>query len=98
MPCRDYESDNESWELAQLKKQADRLARIACKALTELENNGVVEAILLRDDEVATWWGQHKEADRKAEEERKRKAEEARAKKAALAKLTPEERRLLGIK
>jgi hypothetical protein len=42
MPCRDYESDHYdiSYANEQYKKQADKLARIACKAIKELIKNG----------------------------------------------------------
>jgi hypothetical protein len=71
MPCRDYQSDSysdpeDSWQYRKLKTHADMLARIACKALTELESNSIEDLLLLKDDEVRTWWAAHKEADRKA--------------------------------
>ena len=102
MPCQSYNDDwrseatNER-KIKELKKQADMLARIACKALTELEENGVEDLLLLKDDEVRTWWKKHKEDDareqaRLAEIERKE-----RVKQEALAKLSDEERKLLGI-
>lgn len=115
MPCRDYDSD--SWgnggvstaTYNELKARADMLARIACKSLDELESNGIVEAILLRDDEVREWYVAHKEADRKEAERiarkkeadrlrRLAKAEEKRLRETALAKLTLEEKTALGIK
>lgn len=112
MPCRDYYSDNDynsspesSWQYRELKQRADMLARIACKAMTELESNSIAEMILLRDDEVREWWEQHKEADRqeaervRKEAEKKAAAAERKRKKAeVLARLTPEEKRILGIK
>jgi len=100
MPCRDYESDD--WGQVsvniKLKEQADRLARIACKAMTELVKSGKADFLILKDDEVREWWEQHQEADRKAREEKERKQREAKIKKEALAKLTDEEKKLLGIK
>lgn len=102
MPCQSYD---ESWDngsnerkIRELKKQVDKLARIACKALTELEKNEVEDMLLLGDDEVRTWWKKHKEDDareqaRLAEIERKE-----RVKQEALAKLSDEERKLLGIR
>lgn len=111
MPCRDYDSDGwgnsgiSSREYDELKARADMLARIACKSLTELEANGIADLLLLKDNEVRDWWLAHKEADRKeqerirAAEERKKKAAEDKRKKAELlARLTPEEKRILGIK
>ena len=99
MPCRDYESDtwDYSSENRKLKAQADRLARIACKAMDALEEMGKEDFLLLKDDEVATWWKAHKEADRK---ERERVAEQERRERVraeALAKLSSEERELLGL-
>jgi hypothetical protein len=101
MPCQSYDSSwddgSDARKIRELKKQADMLARIACKALTELENNEIEDMLLLRDDEVRTWWKKHKEDDareqaRLAEIERK-----ARIKEEALAKLSSEERELLGL-
>ena len=102
MPCRDYESD--SWsntsyeEINRLKKQADRLARIACKAMDALEQDGRADLLLLKDDEVRAWWTEHKEADRKAREAEERKQALKAAKARALAKLSDEEKVLLGLK
>jgi hypothetical protein len=102
MPCMSYESD---WardsgynEVKRIKKEADRLARIACQAMQALEDMGHADFLLLKDTEVREWWVAHKEADRKAREaaEAKLRREELRA--AALAKLTPEERAALGVK
>ena len=103
MPCRDYASDRhssptDSWQYHDLKVRADMLARIACKAMTELENNKIEDLLLLRDDEVREWWAKHKEADRKAREKEERKQERLRLRRAALRKLTAEEKVALGLK
>ena len=103
MPCRDYESDSyssptDSWQYRDLKERADKLARIACKAMTELENNRIEDLLLLRDDEVREWWAKHKEADRKAREKEQRKQERLRLRRAALRKLSEEEKVALGLK
>lgn len=102
MPCQSYES---SWagnsndaDVRRLKKEADKLARIACAALTELEKVGKAEFLVLKNDELREWWEAHKEADRK---ERARIAElerRERVKEKALARLTEEEKELLGLK
>ncbi len=94
MPCRDFESDwgvnwIDSKSVAIDEKalmQNDRLARIACKAMQELERLNAADFLLLKDEEVATWWTAHKEADRKAQEEQRRReaAIEAKRKKAEL--------------
>lgn len=101
MPCRDYESDDwdydNSREVRKLKEQADRLARIACKAMDALEELEQEDFLLLKDDEVREWWMKHKEADRKekarvAEIERRKRVKEE-----ALARLSDEEKELLGL-
>jgi len=102
MPCQSYDSSwddgSDTRKIRELKKQADKLARIACKALTELEKNGIEDLLLLKDDEVRQWWKQHKEDDareqaRLAEIERKE-----RIKAEALASLSDEAKELLGLK
>lgn len=101
MPCQSYDSSwddgSDARKIRELKKQADMLARIACKALTVLEENEIEDLLLLKDDEVRTWWKKHKEDDareqaRIAEIERK---ERVRAE--ALARLSSEEKELLGL-
>ena len=102
MPCQSYDSSwddgSDSRKIRELKKQCDMLARIACKAMTELEKNEVEDMLILKDDEVRTWWKQHKEDDareqaRLAEIERKE-----RIKAEALASLSDEAKELLGLK
>ena len=102
MPCQSYDSswdvgDDDRRKIRELKKQADMLARIACKALQELENNEIEDMILLRDDEVREWWLKHKEDDRKAKEAREARERREAKKAAALAKLSEEDKVLLGI-
>jgi hypothetical protein len=104
MPCKSYEDDyrsgspTDSWQYKELKANNDKLARIACKAMTELERNSIGDFLLLKDDEVRTWWLAHKEADRKAQEAAAEKARVAKVKRDALKKLTDEEKKVLGIK
>ena len=104
MPCKSYEDDyrsgspTDSWQYKELKANNDKLARIACKAMTELESNSIGDFLLLKDDEVRTWWLAHKEADRKAQEAAAEKARLAKIKRDALKKLTDEEKKVLGIK
>ena len=109
MPCRSYD-DEPSYSSSgsrETQNKMDMLARMACRALTALEtinvsgNDPVINEVLT-DSEIKVWWPKHKAADA-AEQERKRKVAEAaadlvKAKKAALAKLTKEEKKILGIK
>ncbi len=106
MPCRDYDSRwDDSWsqkardaDNKEIKKHTDKLARIACKAMTELVKSGYADFLILKDDEVREWWEQHQEADRKAQEAKLERARKAKIKKEALAKLSDEEKKILGIK
>ena len=74
MPCRDYESESNATE-DRLRKQNDKLARIACKVMDLLEELGKEDFLLIKDKEVRDWWEQHKIADAKAAAE---KAEHAK--------------------
>ena len=101
MPCQSYDTNwaetSNDRDVKRLKKETDKLARIACRALEELERNGIEDMLLLKDDETREWWQKHKEADRRARaiiEERERLE---RVKQEALAKLSEEEREVLGI-
>ena len=104
MPCRSYEDDyrsgspTESWQYKELKENNDKLARIACKAMTELVKSGHADFLILKDDEVREWWDKHQEDDRKAQEAKAERARRAKLKKDALAKLSDEEKKILGIK
>lgn len=107
MPCRDYGSDDYFYEKnayatsAILKDKADMLARIACKAMYELEKSPEALKFVLSDPEVSEWWKVHKEEDRKArlaqlKQELKKKEQDELIKK-AYAKLTEEERIAFGL-
>ena len=105
MPCRDYESDDYAANIRSgtamlLKRQADRLARIACTAMKAYEA-GLSLDELLKDKEVADWWEEHKKADAKEAlkivKDKEKKLELAKLKKAAAAKLTDEELAAFGL-
>ena len=102
MPCMSYDtnwarsSDDRNVKL--LKKEADKLARIACKALAALEDMGKEDFLLLKDDEIRIWWRAHKEADAKARAEAQAKQKRKEAKERVLARLTEDEKILLGLK
>ena len=104
MPCKSYEDDyrtgspTESWQYKELKANNDKLARIACKAMTELVKSGHADFLVLKDDEVREWWEAHQEADRKAKEAEAEKRRVAKIKREALSKLSDEEKKILGIK
>lgn len=80
MPCRDYSDDVRVVDNTQTYKELrDKLARIACMALTKLETMGVPASDLSQEADV--WFTKHKIDDAKAEKLRKkREAEEAERK------------------
>ncbi len=98
MPCRDYESDNGYDIREHYKQQCDKLARIACAAMEELERQGKEDFLILKNEEVGQWWAAHKEADRKEKARIAEKERRERVKAEALARLTDEENELLGLK
>jgi len=102
MPCQSYESnwahDSNDRDVKRLKAEADKLARIACAAMSELEKMGKEDFLILKNEEVGQWWAAHKEADRKERERVAEKERRERVKKEALDRLTDEEKELLGLK
>ena len=102
MPCMSYDTNwarsSNDRDIKVLKREADKLARIACKALQALEEMGKEDFLLLKDDEIRLWWAAHKEADRKAREAEEEKQRRKEAKERVLARLTDEEKVLLGLK
>lgn len=102
MPCQSYTSnwasDSTDRDVQRLKAEADKLARIACEALTELEKAGKADFLILKNDELREWWEAHKEADRKEKARVAEKERQERVKQEALDRLTDEEKELLGLK
>lgn len=73
--------------------------------MDELTANDLDSYILLKYPEIAEWWGDVlKKRKKKAAEQRKKEAEQRKKdkdeqdRKSLLARLTPRERRLLGVK
>ena len=102
MPCQDYRDNYHVVDHTEtFKEMRDQLARIACKAMDELERIDP-ENKLFRDKEAGPWYTQHKIDDaaaKAAERDRRAKAKAAKeAKAAALAKLTEEDKKILGIR
>ena len=100
MPCMSYERDYEPYDGADKKALRDKLARIACKAMTELEKIDPTNK-LFKNKEAGPWFTQHKIDDAKAKEAERARKEKARkakeAKDAALAKLTAADKKALGL-
>ncbi len=100
MPCRHYESDD--WGVSssapKLKAELDKMARIACAAMEELVRQGKADFLVLKNEEVRDWWEKHTEADRREKARVAEKERKERVKAEALARLTDEEKELLGLK
>ena len=91
MPCQSYDNEwdrgSDERKIRELKAQCDKLARIACKVMTELERNEVEDLLLLKDDEVRTWWKKHKEDDAREQARIAELLRRERVKEEELAKL-----------
>ena len=101
----DVEEDNADIGYWGQKQDVDYNSEFAVILMDELTENNLDSHILLKHPKIADWWGsvlkqrKEKEEKRRWVEEKKRKEEEdKRARKVLVARLTPEERRLLGVK
>lgn len=83
--------------LEEAENERDKFMRIAYEVMKALDENGQADFVLIKNREVREWWAAVKareEKERKAREEKERKE---RAIAEALAKLTAEEKVLLGL-
>ena len=107
MPCRYDPSEQELKEMREQEtkrlvapyiKKLDELTRLLCKVCSSLDENS--EVFWRLDDsptEVGRWWLKHQKLDndrKKIEDEKKRLK---KVEKDALAKLTKEEKEVLGL-
>ncbi len=93
MPCTDGVTNYHYTENPETKRRLDRATRVACEVLSTLTKTEVSKL----SSEAQGWWIAHQEQDqirlaRLAEANAK-----AAARKKAVLKLTPEERKLLGL-
>ena len=100
----DEEWYKEDWEDPNDEDPEDFEA-IAIRLMDLLTENKLDSYVILKDPIIAEWWGgivksriAKEEKQRKIDEEKRRKAEDDHARQSLLARLTPEERRLLGLK
>jgi hypothetical protein len=92
-----YERDYTPSDADSTKSLRDKLARIACKAMTELERIDPTND-LFKDSESGPWFTQHKIDDAKADAARRAKSEAKSKREAALAKLTAEDKKILNLR
>ncbi len=104
----DEEIDEDRWSdfdsYSDEDEVEDDFEGVSTLLMDELTANNLDSHVLLKYPKIAEWWGKvlttrkKKEEKRRWVEEKKRKEEDARARESLLARLTPEERRLLGVK
>ncbi|HET8688696.1 MAG TPA: hypothetical protein VFM18_18935 [Methanosarcina sp.] len=82
-----HETKDYTVDIDDLMAERLEFEKIAIEAMRELEANGHIEVILLRNNNIRKWWCAIKEVERK----KKVKAD-------ALAKLSDEEKELLGLR
>jgi hypothetical protein len=98
MPCRDYDpSPIEYREGSETKKKLDKVTALLCGLCRKLEGYELFTHILNNNKELNTWWIDHQEKDRKEAIRLAKIKREKILKKNALAKLTPDERKLLNL-
>lgn len=92
MPCRDYSSD---YDLSvERQRKVDKLTRMLCTVLSAYNEAGIRKL----PAEVREWWREHQALDRQRLAAEEASRQRARLKKRALDKLTPEERKALGVR
>lgn len=90
MPCRTDPDESAAYA----REEMDKLTRIACDAVNILYKNGLMQRC---NEETIKWFEKHLEWDtRRQKQEKEEKEAKALAKK-ALAKLSPAERKALGV-
>jgi len=102
MPCRD-EGEPIYVDNPELKKKLDKVTRLLCSTMKELEAQGMWWTIKsIESGELKEWWEKHKKADAKREAKEVAKLEEKKRKeklrKEALSKLTAEEKKALKLR
>lgn len=103
MPCVDNGPPPSREEILQSKIVVPAL----CGILTVLENCGELTAMLrngidwretgITEEELIEWWNAHKKQDQERRERERKINEQNETRKIALSKLTPEERKSLGL-
>lgn len=73
------------------------MTAFAISAMEELERDGKADFLLLKDDNLREWWTGHKAEEARKEAERLEKERIETVRTEALAKLSAEEREVLGL-
>jgi hypothetical protein len=99
----DYQFDSEVLEYIATHSMGtggwqDNGWRMAKKLMLELVKSGHADFLLLRDDDIGKWWGEMVRQAQTAIDQRREKLRIYEIKKAAWEKLSPEHRRVLGLR
>lgn len=76
------------------RRQVEKLTRVSCDIMKAIEELGVTLPV---SSETAIWWESHKAHDAQREALQKARDEQTSIAELAIRKLTPEERKALGI-
>ncbi len=91
MPCYDHRDGDDCREAA---AKVNALTRMLCSVLGVLDTNSFFTG---EHAEVAQWWKEHQAADRRHRREEAHDRRMAELKEQAIRKLTPDERKALGL-
>lgn len=92
MPCR-YETGDES--AARLSSELSKVTRLLCSACKVLQRSSIMWKTQY-SDELQEWWEEHQKLKEREDREHERLKQDL-LKKNALSKLTPEEKKVLGL-
>jgi hypothetical protein len=93
MPCR---SDYDAEDADRLRVELERVTRVACELSGYIDGSRIYPINNL-SKETRNWIKEHELKDRECLKREREEADRLSMRKKALKKLTPEERRLLGI-
>lgn len=93
----DKEDDDVDWGGFERTPAKSKFEKFAVEAMEELEKNSIADLLLLKNDKLREWWKSHKAAEAKKLAAKLEQERIARVREEALAKLSTEERKVLGI-
>jgi hypothetical protein len=95
MPCSSSDGMSSSGHDYEAHRKLERLTRVSCEIMAALEKIGLTPEQF--GPEVRSWWTEHRAVDARREAAARALAEREKLRAAGLAKLTPEERKALGL-
>lgn len=95
MPCRDG-GPTDYEETVEKQRRLDKVTRMLCGLCRRVNKSGR-DTLITYDAELTAWWADHQAEDRKREAEEAAERAKERARQAVLAKLSPRDRKILGV-